>query len=75
MIQINFSPENVSKVFQHAVDEVIEQHRLKGQAIAVSDEQGNPIEVQPQDITPLAQKQEQRQQKALSTPSSHSTTN
>jgi len=46
---------------QQAVDEAIEQHRLKGEAIAVSDEQGNPIEIPAQDITPLAQKQKERQ--------------
>lgn len=62
MNHIDFSPENVSQVFQSAVDETIEQHRLNGQAIAISDDNGNAIEVQPQDITPLAEKLKQRYQ-------------
>ena len=59
MSQIDFSPENISQIFQEAVDEAIEQHRLNGQAIAVSDEQGLAIEIPPEDITPLAQKRKQ----------------
>ena len=59
MSQIDFSPENISQIFQEAVDEAIEQHRQKGQAIAVSDEQGLAIEIQPYNIIPLAQKRKQ----------------
>ena len=59
MSKIDFSPENISQIFQEAVDEAIEQHRLNGQAIAVSDEQGLAIEIQPENITPLAQKRKQ----------------
>ena len=59
MSQIDFSAENISQIFQEAVDEAIEQHRLNGQAIAVSDEQGLAIEIQPENITPLAQKRKQ----------------
>ena len=62
MSKINFSPENMGKLFQEAVDEVIEQHRLNGHAIAQCDKDGNLIEIQPEDITPLAEKLEQRQQ-------------
>ena len=51
----------VDSIFQEAVDEAIEQHRSLGHAIAVSDEHGNVIEIQPEDITPLAQKLKQRQ--------------
>lgn len=59
MSQIDFSPENISQISQEAVDEAIEQHRLNSQAIAVSNEQGRAIEIQPEDITPLAQKRKQ----------------
>ena len=62
MSKINFSPENVSRIFQEAVDEAIEQHRTQGTAIAQTDEHGNVIEIQPADITPLAEKLKQRQQ-------------
>jgi hypothetical protein len=48
---------------QKAVDEAIEQHRLNGHAIAQSDKYGNVIEIQPEDITPLTEKLEQRKHK------------
>ncbi len=51
---------------QEAVDEAIEQHRLNGQAIAQTDEHGNVVEIQPEDITPLALKLQQRQQQQSS---------
>lgn len=51
---------------QEAVDEAIEQHRLDGHAIAQSDEQGNVIEIQPEDITPLAEKLKQSEQHQFS---------
>ncbi|NJK58945.1 MAG: hypothetical protein HC939_24720 [Pleurocapsa sp. SU_5_0] len=47
---------------QEAVDEAIEQHRSLGHAIAQTDDHGNVIEIQPEDITPLAEKLKQRQQ-------------
>ena len=62
MSKIDFSPENISRIFQEAVDEAIEQHRLNNNAIAQCDEYGNVIEIQPEDITPLAEKLKQRQQ-------------
>ena len=62
MRKIDFSPENIGQLFQEAVDEAVEQHRLNGHAIAQSDEHGNVIEIQPEDITPLTQKLKQRQQ-------------
>jgi hypothetical protein len=68
MSQIDFSPENISKLSQQAVDKAIEQHRLSGHAIAVSDDQGNPIEIRPEGITPLAEKLQQRQQQPLPQP-------
>ena len=55
---------------QQAIDQAIEQHRLNGQAIAVSDDHGNVIEIQPEDITPLADKLKQRQKKKTSQVSS-----
>ena len=66
MSNINFSPEHVGQLFQKAVDEAIEQHRLNGHAIAQSDEQGNVIEIQPEDITPLAEKLTQSEQHQFS---------
>ena len=68
----NIIPDKLSTLFdslaQDAIDEAIEQHRLNGQPIAISDKNGNVIEIQPQDITPLAQKLQQRKQQAFSTP-------
>lgn len=64
MSKIDFSPENIGQLFQEAVDEAIEQHRLNGQAIAQCDPHGKIIEVQPEDIIPLAEKLQQRQQQA-----------
>ena len=59
-------PDKLSTLFdsiaQEAVDQAIEQHRLNGHAIAQSDENGNVIEIQPEDIIPLAEKLKQRQQ-------------
>ena len=49
-------------IFQEAVDKAIEQHRTLGHAIAKSNDDGNVIEIQPEDITPLTQKLKQRQQ-------------
>jgi len=64
MNKIDFSPENIGQLFQEAVDEAIEQHRLNGHTIAQTDQHGNVIEIQPEDITPLAEKQKQRTQKS-----------
>jgi hypothetical protein len=50
---------------QEAVDEAIEQHRLNGQAIAQGDGNGNVIIIQPEDITPLAEKIKQRQRQSV----------
>lgn len=51
---------------QIAADEIIEQHRINGQAIAQSDDHGNVKVIQPENITPLAEKVKQRQRKNLS---------
>ncbi|BAZ47155.1 hypothetical protein NIES4102_42010 (plasmid) [Chondrocystis sp. NIES-4102] len=48
-------------IFQEAIDEAIEQHRLNGIAIAQIDEHGNVIEIRPEDIIPLDLKLWQRQ--------------
>ena len=58
----------VDSMFQEAVDSAIEQHRTQGNAIAQTDEHGNVIEIQPADITPLAEKLEQRQQQPTQKP-------
>ena len=50
-----------SQLFQQAVDEAIEQHRLNGNAIFVSDDYQNVIQIQAEDITPLSEKLKQRQ--------------
>ena len=59
MNKIDFSPENISALFQKAVDEAIEQHRIKGESIAIS-VQGRVKIVPPEEITPLADKLKQR---------------
>lgn len=58
----------IDSIFQEAVEEAIEQHRINGNAIAVSDDDGNVIEIQPTDITPLAEKLKQRQQQQTGKP-------
>lgn len=60
MKKIDFSPENISALFQKAVDEAIEQHRIKGESIAIS-VQGKVKIVTPEEITPLAEKLRQRE--------------
>ncbi len=61
----NSIPDKLStlcdSLFQQAVDEAIEQHRLNGNAIAVSDDYRKVIEIPPEDITPLSEKLKQRQ--------------
>ena len=47
-------------IFQEAVDEAIEQHRLNGEAIAVSENDQVKI-IPPEEITPLADKLKQRE--------------
>ncbi len=59
MKKIDFSPENIGKLFQKAVDEAIEQHRIKGESIAIS-ENGRVKIIPPEEITPLADKLKQR---------------
>ena len=59
MKKIDFSPENIGKLFQKAVDEALEQHRIKGESIAVS-ENGRVKIIPPEEITPLADKLKQR---------------
>ncbi|WP_319420526.1 hypothetical protein [Pleurocapsa sp. FMAR1] len=59
MDKINFSPDNIEKLFQQAVDEAIEQHRIKGESIAIS-ENGKVKIVTPEEITPLKDKLRKR---------------
>ena len=60
----NSIPDKLSTIcdslFQKAVDEAIEQHRIKGESIAVS-VQGKVKIVTPEEITPLADKLKQRE--------------
>jgi hypothetical protein len=55
MKKIDFSPENIGKLCQKAVDEAIERHRIKGESLAIS-EHGKVKIVPPEDIIPLADK-------------------
>lgn len=60
----NSIPDKLSTItdslFQKAVDEAIEQHRIKGESIAIS-VQGKVKIVTPEEITPLAEKLKQRE--------------
>jgi len=60
----NSIPDKLSTItdslFQKAVDEAIEQHRIKGESIAIS-VQGKVKIVTPEEITLLAEKLEQRE--------------
>lgn len=60
----NFIPDKLSTIcdslFQKAVDEAIEQHRIKGESIALG-ENGKVKIVPPEEITPLADKLKQRE--------------
>lgn len=59
----NSIPDKLSiicdSLFQKAIDDAIEQHRIKGESIAVS-EKGKVKIVPPEEITPLAEKLKQR---------------
>ncbi|MEL6788458.1 MAG: hypothetical protein AAFO76_13875 [Cyanobacteria bacterium J06607_15] len=59
-------PDKLSTIcdplFQKAVDEAIEQHRIKGESIAQS-ENGKVKIVNPEEITPLSEKLKQREAK------------
>ncbi len=59
----NSIPDKLSTIcdslFPKAVDEAIEQHRIKGESIAVS-ENGKVKILPPEEITPLADKLKQR---------------
>ena len=59
MDKINFSPDNIGNLFQQAVDEAIEQHRIKGESIAIS-ENGQVKIISPEKITPLVEKLKKR---------------
>ena len=49
----------LNHLVQKAVDEAIEQHRIKGESIAVSENDQVKI-IPPEEITPLADKLKQR---------------
>ncbi len=50
----------LNPLVQKAVDEAIEQHRIKGESIALG-ENGQVKIIPPEEITPLADKLKQRQ--------------
>lgn len=55
MTDIDFSPQNISKLFQKAVDKAVEQHRINGESIAVS-ENGEVKIISSQDLISLSEK-------------------
>lgn len=56
MNKIDFSDTNkINKLFQQAVDKAIENHRQKGESIAISDEQGK-VKIIPTSKIPKLQK-------------------
>lgn len=65
MTQTDFPLENIDELFQQGIDEAIEEHRVNGIAIAQSDDNGNVIIIQPENITPLAEKIKQRQEQSV----------
>ncbi|NEO67769.1 MAG: hypothetical protein F6J98_48460 [Moorea sp. SIO4G2] len=59
MNKLNFSDINqISQLFKQAVDKAIENHRQKGESIAISDEQGNVKVIPASEIPKLQQKQD-----------------
>lgn len=54
MNKIDFSDhDQVSQLFQQAVDKAIENHRQKGESIAISDEQGKVKIISAEEIPKL----------------------
>ena len=64
LIMNNSIPDKLSTIcdslFQKAVDEALEQHRIKGESIAL-EENGQVKIIPPEEITPLADKLKQRE--------------
>ncbi|NEQ85555.1 MAG: hypothetical protein F6K26_37245 [Moorea sp. SIO2I5] len=59
MNKLNFSEINqISQLFKQAVNKAIENHRKKGESIAISDEQGNVKVIPASEIPKLQQKQD-----------------
>ena len=59
MNKLNFSDsEQVSKLFQQAVHKAIENHRIKGESIAISEEQGK-VKIIPANEIPQVKKIDQ----------------
>ena len=63
LVMNNSIPDKLSTIcdslFQKAVDEALEQHRIKGESIALG-ENGQVKIIPPEEITPLADKLNQR---------------
>ncbi|NEO75938.1 hypothetical protein [Moorena sp. SIO4G3] len=59
MNKLNFTDINqISQLFKQAVDKAIENHRKKGESIAISDEQGKVKVIPASEIPKLQQKQD-----------------
>ncbi|NEP54483.1 MAG: hypothetical protein F6K65_39095 [Moorea sp. SIO3C2] len=59
MNKLNFSEINqISQLFKQAVEKAIENHRQKGEYIAISDEQGNVKVIPASEIPKFQQKQD-----------------
>ncbi|NEO11079.1 MULTISPECIES: hypothetical protein [unclassified Moorena] len=59
MNKLNFNEINqISQLFKQAVDKAIENHRQKGESIAISDKQGNVKVIPASEIPKLQQKQD-----------------
>lgn len=57
MDKLDFSDiDKISRLFQQAVDQAIESHRLKGESIAVSDSEGKVKIIPAEDIPSLDSK-------------------
>ncbi len=57
MNQLDFSDrDKISQLFKQAVDKAIENHRQKGESIAISDEQGEVKIIPASEIPQLQQK-------------------
>ncbi len=58
MNKLDFSDsDKISQLFKQAVDKAIENHRQKGESIAISDEQGKVKIIPASEIPKLQQKQ------------------
>ena len=65
MNKLDFSDrDKISQLFKEAVDKAIENHRQKGESIAISDEQGK-VKIIPASEIPQLQQKKAKQVKKL----------